>query len=65
MIQENELDFVDEYEEIFDFLQEVCSRYHLGKKSGQFDERSFSDWVVKEAGLLYIKHVLQPESAHC
>jgi hypothetical protein len=65
MIENDQIDFVDEFQEVFDFLQEVCSRYYLSKKDGQFDEPSFSDWVVKNAGLLYIKYVLQPGSTHC
>jgi hypothetical protein len=56
---------VDEYEAIFDFLKEVCTRYHLGKHSSEFDQQAFTDWVVLQAGLLYIQYVLQPESAQC
>jgi hypothetical protein len=61
----NEVEVIDEYEEVFDFLKEVCSRYHLSKNSPEFDQQAFTDWVVLQAGLLYIQYVLQPDSAQC
>jgi hypothetical protein len=59
----NEAEVIDEFEEILNFLKDVCSRYHLENRTGQFDQ--FISWVVVEAGILYIKHALQPESAQC
>jgi hypothetical protein len=61
----SEVEVIDEYEAIFDFLREICTRYHLGKNSPEFDQTAFADWVVLRAGLLYIEYVLQPESAQC
>jgi hypothetical protein len=61
----NEAEVIDEFEEILGFLKDVCSRYHLENNDGQFDQRAFISWVVVEAGILYIKHALQPESAQC
>jgi hypothetical protein len=61
----NEVEVVDEYGPIFEFLQEVCTRYHVGKNRPEFDQQAFTNWVVLQAGLLYIQYVLQPESAQC
>ena len=39
----NEVDVIDEidqYEAIFDFLKEVCTRYHLGKNRSESRFRS-------------------------
>ena len=60
-----EVEVVDEYDAIFDFLKEVCTRYHVGRRSPAFDQQAFTDWVVLQAGLLYIQYVLQPEGAQC
>ena len=64
-MNENEVEMIDDYEEIFNFLKEVCTRYHLGKNQSEFDQQAFTDWVVLRAGMLYIQYVLQPESAQC
>jgi hypothetical protein len=61
----NDVELIDEYGPIFEFLQEICTRYHLGKNSPEFDRAGFTDWVVLRAGLLYIEYVLQPGSAQC
>jgi hypothetical protein len=61
----NEIEAIDEHEAIYGFLKEVCTRYHLGTKRTDFDHKAFTDWVVLEAGYLYIQHVLQPDSAQC
>jgi hypothetical protein len=61
----NEAEVIDEFEEVLNFLKHLCSRYHLENRTGQFDQRAFISWVVVEAGILYIKHALQPESAQC
>jgi hypothetical protein len=61
----NDVDVIDEYEPVFDFLREICTRYHLGKNRPEFDQQAFTDWVVLLAGLLYIQYVLQPDSAQC
>jgi hypothetical protein len=61
----NEVEAVNEYAPIFEFLEELCTRYHLGKNRPEFDQEEFIDWAVLQAGLLFIQFVLQPESAQC
>jgi hypothetical protein len=58
-------DTADEFEPVFDFLKELCSRYHLGRKDPGFNDKEFIDWAVVEAGQLYIQYVLQPQSTVC
>jgi hypothetical protein len=50
----------DQDEEIFDFLHEVCWRYHLGRHSTNFNESEFISFVVLEAGRLYLKVATKP-----
>ena len=64
-MQSNDVEMIDQDEEIFDFLQEICARYHLGRQSAQFDQKAFIDWVVVQAGMLYIRYVLQPQGGNC
>jgi hypothetical protein len=43
-----------EFEEMLDFLREICTRFHLNRDNPSFNEREYLRWVVVEAGTLYI-----------
>ena len=65
MTNDQQCDTCEGFDEAFAFMEELCLRFHLEKNSGKFDPKAFSDWVVVEAGMLFIRHILQPDSAQC
>jgi hypothetical protein len=61
----NETGVITDSDELFEFLGQIGSYYHVGRQSAHFSERDFIIWVVVRAGELYLKYVLEPESGHC
>jgi hypothetical protein len=54
-----------EFDEVLDFLREICVRFHLSGGDPSFNEREFLRWVVVESANLYIRLAIQPHSAEC